>query len=54
MAMTVLEKNAEVHCLAQKIGGVKALKKFDAKLMRFVYKNKYSKKETEVKTAEVK
>lgn len=54
VAMTVLEKNAEVYCLAQKIGGVKALKKFDAKLMRFVYKNKYSKKETEVKTAEVK
>ena len=42
-----LERNGRERTLEE-------LKKFDAKLMRFVYKNKYSKKETEVKTAEVK
>lgn len=53
VAMTVLEKFAEVSILAEKIGGAKPIPRWEAKLMRFIYKNKYSKAEEEVKTGEV-
>ncbi len=54
VAMTVLEKNAEITYLADKLGGGKALPKWEAKMMRMIYKKKYSKTESKVKTAEVK
>jgi len=54
VAMQVLEKNAEIFCLAGKLGGVAPLSKTEARLMRAVYKSKYSKAEAEVKTSEVK
>lgn len=54
VAMTVLEKSAEVTLLAEKIGGVKPIPRWEAKLMRLVYKMKYSKAEEKVKASEVK
>ena len=54
VAMQVLEKNAEIFCLAGKLGGVAPLSRTEARLMRAVYKSKYSKAEAEVKTSEVK
>ena len=54
VAMTVLEKSAEVFLLTEKIGGGKPIPYLEAKLMRMVYKKKYSKAESKVKTAEVK
>ena len=51
--MQVLEKNAEIFCHAEKLGGVAPLSKMEARLMRAVYKSKYSKAEAEVKTSEV-
>ncbi len=54
VAMTVLEKNAEITFLADKIGGGKALPKWEARLMRKIYKKKYSKAESKVKSSEVK
>lgn len=53
VAMTVLEKSAEIHFLAQKLGGAQPLPRWEAKLMRSTYKNKYSKAEEEIKSAEV-
>ena len=44
-AMTVLEKNAEVTILADRIGGAKPLNRLEAVLMRKVYIKKYSKQE---------
>ncbi len=54
VAMTVIEKSAEVSVLAEKLGGVKPLPRWEARLMRLIYKKKYSKAEEEVKTGEVK
>lgn len=52
VAMTVLEKSAEIHFLAEKIGGGVPIAKWEAKLMRLIYKKKYSKAEEKVKAAE--
>ena len=52
VAMTVLEKSAEISFLAEKIGGGKPIAKWEARLMRYVYKKKYSKAEERVKMAE--
>lgn len=54
VATTVLEKSAEVFLLAEKLGGGKPIPKWEAKLMRMVYKKKYSKAEEKVKASEVK
>ncbi len=54
VATTVLEKSAEVFLLAEKLGGGKPISKWEAKLMRLVYKKKYSKAEEKVKAGEVK
>ena len=54
VAMTVLEKSAEVFFLAEKIGGSKPMPNWEAKVMRKKYKKKYSKSEEEVRLAEVK
>lgn len=53
VAMTVLEKSAEVFLLAEKLGGSKPLPKFEAKMMRKKYKRRYSKAEEKVRLAEV-
>lgn len=53
-ALTVLEKSAEVFTKAEKIGGGVKIPKIEAKLMRLIYKKKYSKAEEQVKEAEVK
>ncbi|MBQ6900727.1 MAG: class II aldolase/adducin family protein [Firmicutes bacterium] len=52
VAMTVLEKSAEITYLADQLGGVKFLDPVEARLMRLVYKKKYSKAEESAKTAE--
>lgn len=52
VALTVLEKSAELNTKAEVLGGVKHLPKLEADLMRQVYKKKYSKAEQEVKTEE--
>lgn len=52
VAMTVLEKSASVSLLAEKLGGEKPLGSFETHLMRLVYKKKYSKAESKVKTIE--
>lgn len=49
VAMTVLEKNAEVTLKAAVLGGAKEIGTIDAKLMREIYKKKYSKAEKEHK-----
>ena len=54
VATNVLEKSAEVFLLAEKLGGGKPIPKWEAKLMRMVYKKKYSKAEEKVKASEVK
>ena len=51
-AMAVLEKNAEVTVLADRIGGVKHLNKLEARLMRSIYKKKYSRQEEEFRADE--
>ncbi len=53
VAMTVLEKSAEVSMLAEKIGGAVPISKRDAKLMRKEYEKNYSKTEEAVRIAEV-
>ncbi len=53
-AMTVLEKNAEVTVLADRIGGAKPLNKIEAALMRRVYIQKYSRQEAKVREEEAK
>lgn len=52
VALTVLEKSAELNAKAEVLGGVKHLPKLEAELMRQVYKRKYSKAEQEVKKEE--
>lgn len=52
VAMTVLEKSAEITYLADQLGGVKYLDPVETRLMRAVYKKKYSKAEESAKTAE--
>ena len=52
VALTVLEKSAELNTKAEVLGGVKYLPKLEAQLMRQVYKKKYSKAEQEVKKEE--
>lgn len=54
VAMTVLEKSAEVFWLARKIGGGKPIDRPTAEYMRENYKKNYSKAEEEIKTGEVK
>lgn len=54
VAMTVMEKSATVAILAEKLGGEKPLGGFDTRLMRFVYRKKYSKAEEKVKSDEQK
>lgn len=53
VAMTVLEKSAEITFLADKIRGAAPLNKLVAKRMRTKYTNKYSKAEDAVKSAEL-
>ena len=53
VAMTVLEKSAEVMFMAEKLGGAKPLPRSEAIMMRAVYKKKYSKAEEEIKAQEV-
>ena len=53
VALTVLEKAAEVQIKAEKIGGGRKIPIIEAKLMRFNYKKKYSKAESEIKEKEV-
>ena len=52
VAMTVLEKSAEIALKAGVLGGGKPIPKIEARLMREVYKKKYSKAETEAKAVE--
>lgn len=52
VAMTVLEKSAEIALKAGVLGGGKPIPKIEARLMREVYKKKYSKAETEAKAEE--
>ncbi|MBR4020657.1 MAG: hypothetical protein IKI99_05030 [Firmicutes bacterium] len=52
VALTVLEKSAELNTKAEVLGGVKTLPKLEADLMRQIYKKKYSKAEQEAKKAE--
>lgn len=52
VAMTVLEKSAEITYLAGTLGGVKYLDPVETRLMRAVYKKKYSKAEQSAKTEE--
>lgn len=52
VAMTVLEKSAEIALKAGVLGGGKPIPKIEAHLMRKVYKKKYSKAETEAKAEE--
>lgn len=54
VAMTVLEKAAEVCLKVDVLGGGKKIPKIEAVLMRQIYKKKYSKAEQTVKTAEQK
>ena len=51
-AMTVLEKNAEVTVLADRIGGIKPLNRLEAALMRKIYVKKYSVQEAKVRADE--
>lgn len=53
VAMTVIEKSAEVFLLAEKLGGSKPIPKWEAKLMRKKYKKKYSRAEEAVRLVEV-
>lgn len=52
VAMTVLEKSAEITVLADKIGGAKAINKLEARFMNKIYQKKYSKAEAEIKKKE--
>lgn len=53
VAMEVLEKSAEVFLKAQVLNGGKRINELEARLMRFIYKKKYSKGEEEVKSLEM-
>ncbi len=52
VAMTVLEKSAEVSLLAENLGGACQIAPWERKLMRFVYMKKYSKAEEKAKLEE--
>lgn len=52
VALRVLEKSAEVNLKADVIGGVSVIASAEAKLMRMIYKKKYSKAEHHVKSGE--
>lgn len=52
VALTVLEKSAEVNLKAEALGGAKPLPKIEAGFMRMIYKKKYSVAEQEVKSKE--
>ncbi|MBR6473350.1 MAG: class II aldolase/adducin family protein [Firmicutes bacterium] len=52
IAMTVLEKAAEVTILADRIGGAKPLARLEARIMRDVYKKKYSVQEEAIRSRE--
>lgn len=52
VAMTVLEKSAEVTLLAEKIGTPHTINALERKLMRSVYMKKYSKSEADAKEDE--
>ena len=52
VAMTVLEKSAEVFLKAEVLGGGKPINPLEVKLMRRTYKKKYSKAEQTVKAKE--
>lgn len=52
VAMTVLEKSAEVALKCSVIGGGKPLSELEAKMMRNFYKQKYSKTEQAIKSEE--
>lgn len=52
VAMTVLEKSAEIALKCEVLGGGKPIPKIEARLMRNVYKKKYSKAENEAKEEE--
>ncbi len=52
VAMTVLEKSAETTILADKIGGAKNINPIETRLMRKIYKKKYSKAEEIAKITE--
>ncbi len=51
-ALQVLEKSAEVNIKAEVLGGAKPVARAEAKLMRMIYKKKYSKAEAAVKAEE--
>jgi L-fuculose-phosphate aldolase len=53
-ASLVLEKASKVFVEASALGGAVAINKFEAKLMHYVYKKKYSKKDQEAKIADLK
>lgn len=52
VAMTVLEKSAEVTLLAEKIGRPQRIAPWECKLMRTIYMKKYSKSEAKAKADE--
>lgn len=52
VALTVLEKSAEINTKAKVLGGTRNLPIHEAKLMRRMYRKKYSKAEQEVKAEE--
>ena len=52
VAMTVLEKSAEVTLLAEKIGRPQHIAPWECKLMRTIYMKKYSKSEAKAKADE--
>ncbi len=52
VAMTVLEKSAEVALLAEKIGRPQHIAPWECKLMRTIYMKKYSKSEAKAKADE--
>ena len=50
----VLEKGSRIFVLAKKVGGAKLIGRFDAVLMHFVYRKKYSKVDQSAKMNEAK
>lgn len=52
VALSVVEKSAEVTLRAESLGGVRLLRRAEAQLMRMIYKRKYSKAEQAVKVRE--
>lgn len=53
VAMTVLEKSAEVYLKSEILGGGKKIPGIEASLMRYIYKKKYSRIEESVKEQEI-